>query len=140
MLLIPLRQSLAEHLGRIANLRSFVASALSHMSKCGSEKSCVHMDSEHENFYTTSKLGILIQSLAYWIAFGAHGPRAQDPPGEGWKVASMTIGLVGISCAIFAFIRYFAKGSPSTMTQEYQEATNEYLRVGITYYHVYGRH
>lgn len=44
----------------------------------------------------------------------------------------MTIGLVGISCAIFGFIRYFAKGSPSTMTQEYQEATNEYLRVCAT--------
>ena len=36
---------------------------------------------------------------------------------------------VGISCVIFWLIRLQAGAPPSTMTKEYQEATNEYLRV-----------
>jgi hypothetical protein len=66
---------------------------------------------------------------AYYIAFGAHGPRALPPPGEGWKVAGYTALGVGISFAVFVAIRMFAKGSPGTMNKEYQEATNEYLKV-----------
>jgi hypothetical protein len=66
---------------------------------------------------------------AYYIAFGAHGPRAQTPPGEGWKVAGYTVLGVGVSLAVFVAIRMFAKGSPGTMNKEYQEATNEYLKV-----------
>ena len=67
--------------------------------------------------------------IAYYIAFGAHGPRAATPPGEGWKVAGYTALGVGISLAVFVAIRMFAKGSPGTMNKEYQEATNEYLKV-----------
>lgn len=67
--------------------------------------------------------------IAYYIAFGAHGPRALPPPGEGWKVAGYTALGVGISFAVFVAIRMFAKGSPGTMNKEYQEATNEYLKV-----------
>jgi cytochrome c oxidase subunit 4 len=66
---------------------------------------------------------------AYYIAFGAHGPRALPPPGEGWKVAGYTALGVGVSFALFVVIRLFAKGSPGTMNKEYQEATNEYLKV-----------
>ena len=68
-------------------------------------------------------------STAYYIAFGAHGPRAQEPPGEGWRVASYTALGVGVSFVLFATVRFFAKGSPGTMNKEYQEATNEYLKV-----------
>lgn len=67
--------------------------------------------------------------IAYWIAFGAHGPRAVTPPGEGWKVAGYTIAGVLVSFALFAGARSFAKGPPATMTKEYQEASNEYLLV-----------
>jgi len=70
-----------------------------------------------------------VVSAAYWIAFGAHGPRALPPPGEGWKVFGYTALGVTVAFAIFAAIRAFGKGSPRTMTQEYQEATNEYLKV-----------
>lgn len=38
------------------------------------------------------------------------------------------IGVV-ISAGIFALVRYFARPPPRTMTKEWQEATNEYLRV-----------
>jgi len=36
---------------------------------------------------------------------------------------------VGISLGLFAIIRMFARPAPSTMTKEYQEMTNEYLKV-----------
>ena len=66
---------------------------------------------------------------AYWIAFGPHGPRAQDPPGEGKKVALYTFIGIAASLAIFAGLRTMAKPAPYTMTKEWQEATNEYLKV-----------
>jgi cytochrome c oxidase subunit 4 len=35
--------------------------------------------------------------------------------------------------ALFVAIRLFAKGSPGTMNKEYQEATNEYLKVCFSF-------
>lgn len=66
---------------------------------------------------------------AYWIAFGPHGPRALPPPDEGKKVFLYTAIGVGVSLALFATLRAFAKPAPYTMTKEWQEATNEYLKV-----------
>ena len=40
---------------------------------------------------------------------------------------------VGISCLIFLGIREMAGPAPSTMTKEWQEASNEYLKVGYSY-------
>ncbi|KAI9053959.1 hypothetical protein LZ554_002903 [Drepanopeziza brunnea f. sp. 'monogermtubi'] len=68
------------------------------------------------------------KKAAYYIAFGAHGPRAEPEPNEGWKVFGYTCAGIGVSAVLFGIIRFFAKGSPSTMNKEYQEATNEYLR------------
>ncbi|KAL3421270.1 Cytochrome c oxidase polypeptide 5, mitochondrial [Phlyctema vagabunda] len=78
-----------------------------------------------------AELTLQEKKAAYWIAFGAHGPRALTPPGEGWKVFGLTMAGVGVSFAVFVLIRAFAKGSPATMTKEYQEATNEYLLVSL---------
>lgn len=75
-----------------------------------------------------AELTVQEKKAAYYIAFGAHGPRALPPPGEGWKVAGYTALGVGVSLALFVAIRLFAKGSPGTMNKEYQEATNEYLK------------
>ena len=69
---------------------------------------------------------------AYWIAFGPHGPRTLPPPGEGMKVFTYTMIGVAASGVIFGTVRYFGRGTPRTMTKEYQEATNEYLKVRIT--------
>lgn len=69
---------------------------------------------------------------AYYIAFGAHGPRALPPPDEGKKVAAYVFAGVGVSLAIFAAMRLFAKPAPHTMNKEWQEASNEYLKVRIT--------
>lgn len=47
------------------------------------------------------------------------------------KVAMYTALGVGVSFALFVGIRLLAKPSPNTMTKEYQEATNEYLKVRL---------
>lgn len=69
--------------------------------------------------------------IAYWIAFGPHGPRAETPPGENTKVFLYT--MIGVIAAggVFSFTRYFARGTPHTMNKEWQEATNEYMRVSM---------
>lgn len=68
-------------------------------------------------------------STAYWIAFGPHGPRALPPPGENTKIFTYTMIGVAVSGLIFGITRHFAGPKPRTMTKEYEEATNEYLKV-----------
>ncbi|GAB7345186.1 hypothetical protein MBLNU457_3567t1 [Dothideomycetes sp. NU457] len=68
------------------------------------------------------------KKAAYWIAFGPHGPRAMPPPGESGRVFAYTMIGVAAAGAIFAFTRYFARGPPHTMTREYQEQSDEYLK------------
>jgi cytochrome c oxidase subunit 4 len=67
--------------------------------------------------------------IAYWIAFGPHGPRAQAPPGEGSRVFFGTAIAVGASLALFGTTRLFAGNPPPTMNKEWQEAANEKLVV-----------
>lgn len=67
--------------------------------------------------------------IAYWIAFGPHGPRSLPPPDEGKKVAlGVAVGILA-SLALFSTSRLFAKPAPHTMNKEWQEAANEYLKV-----------
>lgn len=66
---------------------------------------------------------------AYWIAFGPHGPRSLPPPGEGKMIFKYVSIAIGISFVLFAMVRSMARPPPKTMTAEYQEMTNEYLRV-----------
>jgi hypothetical protein len=40
---------------------------------------------------------------------------------------------VGASGVLFGTARFFARGKPATMTKEYQEASNEYLKVCINF-------
>ena len=70
-----------------------------------------------------------IDCIAYWIAFGPHGPRAETPPGEGRKVFSYTLIGVLAGFAIFALTHLSAGPHPSTMNREWQEKTNEYFKV-----------
>lgn len=74
-----------------------------------------------------------ISRLAYWIAFGPHGPRAETPKGEGMKVFIQVLKYVAISFGVFYTTRLFANPPPKTMTKEWQEASNEYARV--RYFH-----
>ncbi|KAK3671048.1 Cytochrome c oxidase subunit 5B, mitochondrial [Recurvomyces mirabilis] len=75
-----------------------------------------------------NELTLQEKKAAYWIAFGPHGPRALPPPGENWKVFSYTLIGIGAAGALFGLVKYFARGSPRTMTVEYQRATDEYLK------------
>ncbi|KKY37311.1 putative cytochrome c oxidase polypeptide 5 [Diaporthe ampelina] len=68
------------------------------------------------------------KKAAYWIAFGPHGPRAQPPADENKKVILYVLAGLGASLTIFATMRMFAKPAPHTMTREWQEASNEYLK------------
>ncbi|RMZ77969.1 hypothetical protein DV738_g4150, partial [Chaetothyriales sp. CBS 135597] len=68
------------------------------------------------------------KKAAWWIAFGPHGPRAEDPPGEWTKVFLYSTIGVGIAVGIFLTVRSFAGPAPKSMTKEWQEATNEYLK------------
>lgn len=71
------------------------------------------------------------KSTAYWIAFGPHGPRSLPPPDEGKKVAlGVAVGVL-VSLALFSTSRMFAKPAPHTMTKEWQEQANEYLKVRL---------
>lgn len=67
--------------------------------------------------------------IAWWIAFGPHGPRALDPPGEWTRIWLYTAIGVGVSAVLFFGVHAFARPPPRTMTKEWQEATNEYLKV-----------
>lgn len=66
---------------------------------------------------------------AYWIAFGPHGPRALPDPQEKWEIMKLIGYCLAASAAIFGTIRYFAGPAPKTMTKEWQEMTNDYLKV-----------
>ncbi|PGH18875.1 hypothetical protein AJ79_00291 [Helicocarpus griseus UAMH5409] len=68
------------------------------------------------------------KKAAYWIAFGPHGPRAETPKGEGFKVFIQVLKYVAISAGVFYATRLFAQPPPRTMTKEWQEATNEYAK------------
>jgi cytochrome c oxidase subunit 4 len=70
--------------------------------------------------------------LAYYIAFGPHGARSEPDPNEGWKVFGATAGMIVLCLGVYAGIRYFARDPPKTMSREWQEATNEYLKVRPT--------
>ena len=73
--------------------------------------------------------------VAYFIAFGPHGPRAEPPPGIGWWYAKWTTAAFALACVLLVIIRSFAGPPPSTMNKEWQEATNEYLKVIFTISH-----
>lgn len=83
----------------------------------------------YNNCREITKLTRLV--AAYWIAFGPHGPRALPPPGEGKTVFLYTLAGVVVSVTLFGFTRMFARPPPKTMTKEWQEATEEYLKVRI---------
>ncbi|CCX06446.1 cytochrome c oxidase subunit IV family [Pyronema domesticum] len=68
------------------------------------------------------------KKASYWIAFGPHGPRAVPPPGESSKIFLYTLIGVGVSFATFYSIRLAGRPAPKTMSKEWQEASNEYLK------------
>ncbi|KAF9341319.1 cytochrome c oxidase subunit IV [Linnemannia elongata] len=69
------------------------------------------------------------KKAAYWVAFGPHGARTPlTGPGHALKVAAGTTAVVGAAGALFLWIRSKGGEKPTTMTKEWQEASNEYAR------------
>ncbi|KAI4662733.1 Cytochrome c oxidase polypeptide 5, mitochondrial [Alternaria viburni] len=69
------------------------------------------------------------KKAAYYIAFGPHGPRRPPPPDEGRNVFLLSSAVIMGAFAVFAFTRMFASPiRPRTMTKEWQEASEEYLK------------
>ncbi|KAI9304467.1 cytochrome c oxidase subunit IV [Cunninghamella echinulata] len=69
------------------------------------------------------------KKASYYIAFGPHGPREPiTGPGHTAKVLGGVAGVLAVSGGLFALIRSGGKETPRTLTKEWQEATNEYLK------------
>ena len=69
---------------------------------------------------------------AYFIAFGAHGPRAEThPPGFQLKVLTGTLIGLGMSAVLFYGIRTTAQPAPKTMNREYQEVLLHFFWFGF---------
>ncbi|KAG4304692.1 hypothetical protein PORY_001745 [Pneumocystis oryctolagi] len=69
------------------------------------------------------------KKAAYFIAFGPYGSRSiLHPPGFFKKVALGTLGMLAVSGIVFYCIRLLANPPPSTMTKEWQEASNELIK------------
>ncbi|KAI8368076.1 cytochrome c oxidase subunit IV [Blakeslea trispora] len=69
------------------------------------------------------------KKAAYYIAFGAHGPREPlTKPGHSMKVLGGVAGVMVASGALFYAIRLGGQETPRTINKEWQEATNEYLK------------
>ncbi|KAF3941736.1 hypothetical protein ABW19_dt0210101 [Dactylella cylindrospora] len=69
------------------------------------------------------------KKASYWIAFGPHGPRRGDPPGETWYVVKGAVTVI-IATGLFWFGGHAltAKPPPKTMSKEWQEMSNEYMK------------
>lgn len=73
-----------------------------------------------------------LQLLAYYVSFGPHGPRTLPPKGEWKKVLLYTIGGCSIVGFLWPLRDLGARPAPRTMTKEWQEKSNEYLRAQHT--------
>lgn len=69
------------------------------------------------------------KKAAYYIAFGPHGPRRPPPPDEGRKVFFLASAVIAAAVVLFSITRMFANPvRPRTMTKEWQEASEEYMK------------
>jgi hypothetical protein len=73
---------------------------------------------------------IWLTILSYSILHRLRSP----PPDEGRNVFFLSAGVIAAAFAVFAFTRMFASPiRPRTMTKEWQEATEEYMKVRILF-------
>ena len=92
---------------------------------------CFHIHHVHSRIEAKADMHLY---TAYWIAFGPHGPRSLPPPGENLFILKWVSISIGVSLVLFMITRQFARPAPKTMNAQYQEMTNEYLRVSNAFY------
>ncbi|KAG0035014.1 Cytochrome c oxidase subunit 5A [Podila clonocystis] len=76
-----------------------------------------------------TKMSLEQKKAAYWVAFGPHGARTPlTGPNHTLKVLAGTASVVTAAGGLFLWIRSKGGEKPTTMTKEWQEASNEYAR------------
>ena len=103
--------------------------ALDRDDDAGEESRYASGKSDEGGSYGPCQADALWPIAAYWIAFGPHGPRALPPPDETFKVVTYTIAGVAAAVVLMFIVKQFARPPPSTMNKEWEEQTNEYLKV-----------
>ncbi|CAO3586798.1 unnamed protein product [Absidia cylindrospora] len=69
------------------------------------------------------------KAACYYVSFGPHGPREPiHKEGNAIKVLGGVSGVLAISYALFYISQLNGQEVPHTMTKEWEEATNEYLK------------
>merc|ERR1712093_2812 len=69
------------------------------------------------------------KKAAYYIAYGAHGPRAPIvPPNTNGKVFLGVGAAILAAFGVFALVRSQSMGAPRTMNKEWKEAQTEYAK------------
>ncbi|KAG0170985.1 Cytochrome c oxidase subunit 5A [Apophysomyces sp. BC1034] len=69
------------------------------------------------------------KKAAYFLAFGPHGPRTpRTTPGHPLRVFFGVCGTLSFSGFLYLLMRMNGQEHPETLSKEWQEATNEYLR------------
>jgi cytochrome c oxidase subunit 4 len=68
------------------------------------------------------------KKASYWIAFGEHSARKMPDTGDPKDIARLTMYGIIAAMVVFAATRAMARPAPHTMTKEWQEATEEYMK------------
>jgi len=90
------------------------------------DKLLVHQQLDALQKKDWKELSIDEKKAAYYVAFGPHGPRTPtSKPGDNLKIFFATLGLVGVSGALYLGIRSISPPPPKTITKEWEEAANE---------------
>ncbi|TIA91101.1 hypothetical protein E3P99_01256 [Wallemia hederae] len=93
------------------------------------EKQSVYTDIVERQKEDWKELSVDEKRAAYFIAFGAHGPRkAIIEEGGNTKVFVGVVASLAATAAIFFGVRSFATEPPKTMSKEWQEASTEYMK------------
>ncbi|GMM42364.1 hypothetical protein FOG51_01952 [Hanseniaspora uvarum] len=76
------------------------------------------------------ELSVLEQQAAYYVSYGAWGPRKPEfAEGDIGKVTLGVLGVFGLACGIFyTFTNFVANPKPASTTPEWQLASDEYLK------------
>lgn len=61
-----------------------------------------------------------LSSIAYYVAFGPHGPRAPtSAPGDGLKIFLATAGLIGLAGVLYLTVQSFGMSLDSQIVSTY---------------------
>ncbi|GAA5861656.1 hypothetical protein JCM1840_005222 [Sporobolomyces johnsonii] len=89
------------------------------------EQTFKHLEELQKKPWT--ELSLDEKKAAYYVAFGPHGPR-EPIQAEAGKTVAGVAAAVAVAGLIFYLIRKGGAETPKTISKEWQEASNEYLK------------